>query len=176
MNWHSTKLAVMGGVLIILSLLLSLPTSARGAYTTSNHARQDPQGPIDPADLEIFLDEFFDQNMEKLNIPGAAVVVVKDCKILFIEGYGFADIEQQIPVDPAQTIMRLASTSKLFTATAAMQLVEQGLLDLDADVNQYLAGVQLPDDPSGPVTLRQLLTHTAGFEDRVIGIVTKDQD
>ncbi len=161
---------------MILSLLLSLPTSARGAYTTSNHARQDPQDPIDPADLEIFLDEFFDQNMEELNIPGAAVVVVKDGKILFIEGYGFADIEQQIPVDPAQTIMRLASISKLFTATAAMQLVEQGLLDLDADVNQYLAGVQLPDDPSGPVTLRQLLTHTAGFEDRVIGIVTFDPD
>ncbi len=122
------------------------------------------------------MDEFFDKNMEELNIPGAAVVVVKDGKILFSEGYGFADLERQIPVDPAQTIMRVASVSKLFTATAAMQLVEQGLLDLDADVNQYLTALQIPDDYSEPVTLAQLLTHTAGFEDRIIGIATLSAD
>jgi CubicO group peptidase (beta-lactamase class C family) len=126
--------------------------------------------------LEFFLDDFFAQNMEELNIPGAAIVVVEDGEILLSKGYGFADLEQQTPVDPAQTIMRTASVSKLFTATAAMQLVEQGLLDLDADVNQYLTGIQIPDDPFGPVTLRQLLTHTAGFENQVIGTVTFDPD
>ena len=176
MNWNSTKCAVFGGVILILTLLLSLPASAQGAYSTSNHLRRDLQGPIDPVDLESFLDEFFDQNMKDLNIPGAAIVVVKDGDILLSKGYGFADLERQIPVDPAQTIMRYASTSKLFTATAAMQLVEQGLLNLDADVNQYLTGFQLPDDPSGPVTLRQLLTHTAGFEDSVINRLTPDPD
>jgi CubicO group peptidase (beta-lactamase class C family) len=163
-------------MVMILTLILSLPASARGTYTTSIHALQNPQGLIEPGDLEIFMDEFFGQNMSELNIPGAAIVVVEDGDILLSKGYGFANLEQQIPVDPAQTIMRFASTSKLFTATAAMQLVEQGLLDLDADVNQFLTGVQLPDDPSGPVTLRQLLTHTAGFEDSVIGTVALDLD
>jgi CubicO group peptidase (beta-lactamase class C family) len=173
---RSIKLAAMSGVVIVLTSVLLLPASARVAHTTSNHTSRSPQGPIDPADLEFFLDEFFAQNMEELNIPGAAIVVVEDGEILLSKGYGFADLEEQIPVDPAQTIMRVGSTSKLFTATAAMQLVEQGLLDLDADVNQYLTRVQLPDDPSGPVTLRQLLTHTAGFEDSVIGIYTHDPD
>jgi len=156
--------------------LLSLPASAHVTGSASHSTAPVQRGSIDPTDLESFLDEFFDQNMKELNIPGAAVVVVRDGDILFSRGYGFADLERQIPVDPAQTIMRFASTSKLFTATAAMQLVEQGLLDLDADVNQYLTGVQLPDDPSGPVTLRQLLTHTAGFEERAIGIYTLDPD
>jgi len=126
--------------------------------------------------LEAFLDEFFDKNMAELNIPGAAVVVVKDDEILFSKGYGFADLDQQIPVDPAQTVMRVGSVSKLFTATAAMQLVEQDLLDLDTDVNQYLNALQIPEDYSEPVTLDQLLTHTAGFEDRIIGTATLSAD
>ncbi len=176
MNWQSIKLAAMSGVVIILASVLSIPASARVALTTSNHTSRGAQGPIDPAELEIFLDEFFDQNMEELNIPGAAVVVVKDGEILFSEGYGFADLEQQIPVDPAKTVMRVASVSKLFTATAAMQLVEQGLLDLDTDVNLYLTALQIPEDYSEPVTLAQLLTHTAGFEDRVIGTIALSED
>lgn len=172
MNKHMTILAATSGIVIILALVLSLPATAQVAGSVSKVQR----GPIEPTDLEAFMDEFFDKNMEELNIPGAAVVVVKDGKILFSEGYGFADLERQIPVDPAQTIMRVASVSKLFTATAAMQLVEQGLLDLDADVNQYLTALQIPDDYSEPVTLAQLLTHTAGFEDRIIGIATLSAD
>lgn len=172
MNKHMTVLAATSGIVIILALVLSLPATAQVAGSVSKVQ----QGPIDPTDLEAFMDEFFDKNMEELNIPGAAVVVVKDGKILFIEGYGFADLERQIPVDPAQTIMRVASVSKLFTATAAMQLVEQGLLDLDADVNQYLTALQIPEDYSEPVTLAQLLTHTAGFEDRIIGTATLSAD
>ena len=171
MNWRSIKLAAMSGGIVVLISVLSLPASARVAHRTSNHTSRDPQGPIDPADLESFFDNFFDQSMEELNIPGAAVVVVKDGEILFSEGYGFADLERQIPVDPAQTVMRVGSVSKLFTATAAMQLVEQGLLDLNTDVNVYLTALQIPQDYSEPVTLHQLLTHTAGFEDRFIGTI-----
>ena len=158
MNKHMTVLAATSGMVIILALVLSLPATAQVTGSSPNSTAPVQQGAIDPTDLETFLDEFFDQNMDEMNIPGAAIVVVQDGAIILSKGYGFADLEQQIPVDPAKTIMRFASTSKLFTATAAMQLVEEGLIDLDADVNQYLTGVQLPDDPSGPVPLRQLLT------------------
>jgi CubicO group peptidase (beta-lactamase class C family) len=167
MDWDRTRSIAVVGLIIILSYILSPVASARGTHTL-----QDPQGQIDPADLAAFLDEFFDQNLEELSVPGAAIVVVKDGEVLLSKGYGFADLERQIPVDPEQTIMRVGSVSKLFTATAAMQLVEQGLLDLDTDVNQYLNALQIPEDYSEPVTLDQLLTHTAGFEDRIIGTVT----
>jgi len=176
MNKHMTVLAATIGMVIILALVLSLPASAQAVGSAPNATAPVQRGPIDPADLSVFLDDFFDRNMEELDIPGAAVVVVQDGEILFIKGYGFADLERQIPVDPTQTVMRVASVSKLFTATAAMQLVEQGLLDLDTDVNLYLTALKIPADYAEPVTLRQLLTHTAGFEDRFIGIHTLDAD
>jgi CubicO group peptidase (beta-lactamase class C family) len=176
MNKHMTVLAATSGMVIILALVLSLPASAQGAGSAPNSTAPVQRGPIDPTDLEVFLDDFFDRNMAELDIPGAAVVVVQDGEILSIKGYGFADLERQIPVDPAQTIMRIGSVSKLFTATAAMQLVEQGLLDLDTDVNQYLTALKIPAAYSQPVTLHQLLTHSAGFEDRFIGTLTLDAD
>ncbi len=176
MNKRLAELTTMMGTAIIIALVLSFPAIAQVADSVSNPVARVQRGPIDPLDLEAFLDEFFDKNMEKLDIPGAAMVVVQDGEILFSKGYGFADLEQQIPVDPAQTIMRIGSVSKLFAATAAMQLVEQGLLDLDADVNLYLTALQIPKDYSEPVTLQQLLTHSAGFEDRFIGTMTTDPD
>ncbi len=176
MNKRMTVLATTSGIVIILALVLSLPASAQAAGSAPSFTIPVQRGSIDPTDLETFLDDFFDRNMEELDIPGAAVVVVKDGRILFIKGYGFADLERQIPVDPAQTVMRVGSVSKLFTATAVMQLVEQGLLDLDTDVNQYLTALKISEDYVEPVTLRQLLTHSAGFEDRVVGTITLDPD
>lgn len=163
-------------ILIILALLVLLPTSVQSAESFHKASPRVQSEAMDPEDLETFLDEFFSQQMAELHIPGAAIVVVKDGKTIFSKGYGLADIERQVPVDPAQTIMRVGSVSKLFAATAAMQLVEQGRLDLDTDVNQYLTSLQIPDNGYEPVTLRQLLTHTAGFEDYVIGTATIDPD
>jgi CubicO group peptidase (beta-lactamase class C family) len=122
------------------------------------------QGPTDPAELEAFLDSLFAQQMEEYHIAGAAVSVVKDGKLFFAKGYGYADLENGIPVDPEQTVFRIGSVGKLFTWTAVMQLVEQGKLDLDADVNTYL-DFRIPDTYPQPITLKHLLTHTAGFED-----------
>jgi CubicO group peptidase (beta-lactamase class C family) len=122
------------------------------------------QGPTDPAELETFLDEFMAKGMEEHHIPGAAVSVVKDGKLFFTKGYGYADLENKIPVDPEQTIFSIGSVGKLFTWTAVMQLVEQGKLDLDTDVNTYL-DFHIPDTYPQPITLKHLLTHTAGFED-----------
>ena len=92
------------------------------------------------------------------------VSVVKDGQTLFQKGYGYADFEAKKPVVPDQTLFRPGSISKLFTATAVMQLVEQGKVDLDHNVNEYL-DFTIPNTYPDPVTLRRLLTHTAGFEE-----------
>ncbi len=103
--------------------------------------------------------------MAKYNVPGALFVLVRDGKIFFMKGYGYADLEKKLPVFPEQTIVRAYSVSKSFTATAVMQLVERGKLNLDEDVNKYLRSFKLKGDFPEPVTLAHLLTHTGGFVD-----------
>ena len=116
------------------------------------------------ADFETFLDALIPSQLRNRNIAGAVVSVVKDGQVLFQKGYGYADVEQKKPVLPDQTLFRPGSISKLFTATAVMQLVEQGKLDLDRDINDYL-DFAIPKTYPEPITLRQLLTHTGGFEE-----------
>jgi CubicO group peptidase (beta-lactamase class C family) len=111
--------------------------------------------------------------MREYHIAGAAISVVKDGKLFFAKGYGYADIEKGIPVDPEQTIFRIGSVGKTFTWTAVMQLVEQGKLDLDADINTYL-DFRIPDTYPQPVTLKHLMTHTSGFEDRWLESLASD--
>jgi CubicO group peptidase (beta-lactamase class C family) len=106
--------------------------------------------------------------------PGAQVAVVRGDQILFLKGYGYADLERKIPVDAAKTLFQPGSISKLFTWTAVMQQVEQGKLDLDMDINTYLSDFQIPATFPQPITLRHLMTHTPGFEDYGIGIIQYD--
>jgi len=115
-------------------------------------------------DFEAFLDALIPSQLQTRNIAGAVVSVVKDGQVLFQKGYGYSDFESKKPVLPDQTLFRPGSISKLFTATAVMQLIEQGKLDLDRDVNDYL-DFAIPKTYPEPVTLRRLLTHTAGFEE-----------
>jgi CubicO group peptidase (beta-lactamase class C family) len=103
-------------------------------------------------------------------VAGAVVAVVHAGEIALLKGYGLADVAAGRPVDPRRTLFRPGSISKLFTWTAVMQLVEQGKLDLDADVNDYLQGVSVPPAFDAPVTLAHLMTHTPGFEDRMFGL------
>jgi CubicO group peptidase (beta-lactamase class C family) len=121
--------------------------------------------------MEAFLDDLFAQQMEENHIAGAAVSVVKDGKLFFAKGYGYADLENKIPVDPEQTMFRIGSVGKVFTWTAVMQLVEQGKLDLDADINTYL-DFRIPDTYPQPITLKHLMTHTSGIEDRWLESLT----
>jgi CubicO group peptidase (beta-lactamase class C family) len=136
---------------------------------------QQVQGPTDPAELEAFLDELMAKDMEEHHIAGAAVSVVKDGELFFAKGYGYADLEKGIPVDPEQTGFLVGSVTKLFTWTAVMQLVEQGKLDLDADINDYL-DFRIPDTYPQPITLKHLLTHTGGFEDRFFEMLALEAD
>src|ERR1051326_5270875 len=126
--------------------------------------QQSPPPELTKADFETFLDALIPSQLRNRNIAGAVVSVVKDGQVLFQKGYGYADVEEKKPVLPDQTLFRPGSISKLFTATAVMQLVEQGKLDLDRDVNDYL-DFPIPKTYPEPITLRQLLTHTGGFEE-----------
>ena len=117
-------------------------------------------------DVEAFLDGILPQQLERENIAGATVAVVKDGKLLFSKGYGYSDVASKKPVLPDATLFRPGSISKLFTWTAVMQMYEQGKLDLDADVNQYL-DFKIPDGFGAPITLKHIMTHTAGFEEQV---------
>jgi CubicO group peptidase (beta-lactamase class C family) len=126
--------------------------------------------PLDAADLGAFFDGIIPLQLERADIAGATVWVMKDGKLLLQKGYGFADAKEQKPVDPEQTIFRLASISKLFTWISVMQLQEQGKLDLDADVNNYL-DFRIRPAFGKPITLRNLMTHTGGFEEEVRNIL-----
>ncbi len=130
------------------------------------------QGPTDPAEMAAFFDGVMLSTMDVEHIAGVSLAVVKDGEVFFSHGYGYADVEKHIAVDPATTLFRIASVSKLFTWTAVMQLVEQGKLDLDADVNTYL-DFEIPATYPEPITLKHLLTHTPGFEDRFYGVNVK---
>jgi CubicO group peptidase (beta-lactamase class C family) len=119
---------------------------------------------LDRADLEAWLDGYLPSALHINDMAGAIVVVVKDGQVLLQKGYGYDDVAAKRAVDPERTVFPVASVSKTFTATAVMQLVEQGKLDLDRDVNEYL-DFKIPPAWGKPITLRNLLTHTPGFDD-----------
>jgi CubicO group peptidase (beta-lactamase class C family) len=120
-------------------------------------------------DYAAFFDPLLTAQLVDRNVAGAVVVVVKDGQIAYTRGYGLADVDQNVPVDAEQTLFRIGSVTKLFTWTAVMQLAAQGRLDLDADVNTYLDFTIPPTYPE-PITMRHLMSHTAGFEDQLMGI------
>ncbi len=125
---------------------------------------------LDAEDLGAFFDGIIPLQLERSDIAGASVLVMQDGKVLLQKGYGFADAKEKKPVDPAGTIFRLASISKLFTWVSVMQLAEQGKLDLDRDVNTYL-DFQIRPAFGAPITLRNLMTHTGGFEEEAREII-----
>lgn len=117
-------------------------------------------------DLETFLDGLMPLQIEHADIAGAVVAVVKDGKLLFAKGYGYSDYEKKVPVSAESTLFRPGSISKLFTWTSVMQLVEQGKLDLDRDVNTYI-DFNVPATFGKPTTLRDIMTHRPGLEETI---------
>lgn len=140
------------------------PTSPAPVPLQGSHA-------LTAADAETWLDGMIPTALDTAQTPGAVVVIVRDGQILLEKGYGYADWKKRTPVDPKNTLFRPGSTSKLFTWTAVMQLVETGKLNLDADVNTYL-DFAIPARAGQPVTLRNLMTHTAGFEETAKDLIT----
>jgi CubicO group peptidase (beta-lactamase class C family) len=128
----------------------------------------------DPAQLEAFVDGVVKPLMKNNNSPSGTVAIMRNGQLVFARGYGFQDVEQQVPVDPFRTLFRPGSTSKLFTWVSVMQQVEQGRLDLDTDVNEYLESFKIKDTFEQPITLRHIMTHTPGFEDGALGYLIID--
>ena len=123
---------------------------------------------LDPKQVADFFDSAFAIERHEHEIVGAVVSVVQNDALVFEKGYGYADLERRVPADPEQSLFRIASISKTFVWTAVMQLVEEGRLDLDADISGYL-DFDVPATFEQPIRLRDLMTHSAGFEDAVIG-------
>jgi CubicO group peptidase (beta-lactamase class C family) len=134
-----------------------------------NPSRQE----LTAADLSVFLDGLVPMQLQREDIAGAVVAVVKDGQLLFAKGYGYADATKKTPVIPETTLFRPGSISKLFTWTAVMQQVERGKLELDRDVNSYL-DFKVPATYPQPITLRNLMTHTPGFEETDKNLIQQD--
>lgn len=121
-------------------------------------------------DADAWLDGYMPHALAQGDVAGAVVVIVKDGQVLTQRAYGYADIARRKRVDPDTTLFRPGSISKLFTWTAVMQLVEQNRIDLDTDVNAYL-DFQIPSYEGRPITMRNLMTHTPGFEQSIKGLI-----
>jgi CubicO group peptidase (beta-lactamase class C family) len=160
----------------LLALAGMLVAPAQAATALAGRSPQQAGISVTPEAVEFFLDGFAAEYMTDLGVPGLAFVMVKDGDVFFSKGYGYADVENQVPFDPEQTIVRGGSIVKTITALALMQLAEQGKIDLDADVNQYLTSFQVPDTFDEPITARQLLHYTAGLDGRFIGIRVETRD
>jgi CubicO group peptidase (beta-lactamase class C family) len=167
-----------------MCLSFSLPGQAQqtsvasrpGPAPAAGNSSAGPNGAphaLEKADLEAFFDGIVPLQLERSDVAGATVLVMKDGKELLKKGYGFAEVSKKKPVDPETTVFRLASISKLFTWISVMQLVEQNKLDLDADVNTYL-DFQVTPAFGRPITLRNLMTHTGGFEEEIRDILLTD--
>ncbi len=144
-------------------------------FSVSVFADNSTNTKLEKVDVEEFFDELVPQQLLENNIAGATIAVTQGDKILMVKGFGFADIEQSIPVDGRRSVFRIASVSKLFIWSSVMQLVEKGQLSLDEDVNTYL-DFTIPDTFQKPITLWNLMTHTPGFEDKNIGIAVRGYD
>ena len=175
-------------LIVILGVAATLVSYAQGPVppTPTPAAQQQdvksaPTAPANPDqakqltkdDVDAWLDGYMPFALGVGDLAGAVVTVVKDGQILTERGFGYADVASKKPVDPKLTLFRPGSVSKLITWTAVMQLVEQGKIDLDADVNKYL-DFKIPERNGKPVTMRNIMQHTGGFEEQIKYIITED--
>jgi CubicO group peptidase (beta-lactamase class C family) len=160
---------------LVTSVLPSLLLLGQAMTLQVPALQSSPPVLMDHDELEAFVDSLIPQALERSQIPGAVFVLVKDREVVFAKGYGYADLERHSTVMAPKTLFRVGSVSKLFTATAVLQLRERGRVSLDTDVNTYLKGFRIGNPIGKPVTLWNLLTHTGGFDDRYIGIAARKE-
>lgn len=144
--------------------------------TTLKTALAQVAGPTDSRALERFVDSVVARGMAAERIPGAAFCFVRHAEVYLCKGYGVANVRERRPVVADSTIFRVGSISKVFTATAVMQLADRSLLDMTADVRNFLRRTPLAGDSLPRVTAEQLLDHTAGFDEIRPGTQAASQD
>ena len=167
--------------LIVLTVVLfASPVSGQsdgmtpaGEVTDTETAVTPGYSLLDAALLEAFLDGTSNQIEEAKHLPGLTVSVVQNGELVLAKGYGLARTNPPQPVVAEETLFRIGSISKTFTFTAVMQLVEQDLLDLDADIESLVDDVRI-EDRFGPITMLDLMSHSAGFEDAYFGFFYAD--
>jgi CubicO group peptidase (beta-lactamase class C family) len=150
---------------VLLAFIFSMTFTMSASYAATVALTQ--------TDADAWLDGMMPSMLQGYDIGGAVVVIVKDGKVLTQRGYGYSDVAKRIPVDPANTLFRPGSISKLFTWTAVMQLAEQGKVDLDANINTYL-DFRVDGRSGKMITMRHLMTHRAGFEETYKNTSTYD--
>ena len=159
--------SIIACVIITAMTLCMLPVNVVNAEKYQVNIT--PSG-IYAEDIEEIVDSYMNEYIGK-TIPGAAVVIVKDGNILLSKGYGFSNVEKKTKTSPSSTMFEYSNLTRAYTNVAIMQLVEQGKLELDADIFSYL-----PDDVTEklrkhlisetPITLTHLINNTAGFEEK----------
>ncbi len=153
----------------ISALLVTLSLT----FSASANTQQKPvTTAVTAKEIEASVDPIIENLMAEQSVPGLALIVVKDGKIVIKKGYGYADEIHKVPVDPDSSLFHIGSVTKLFTTTAAMQLYEQGKLDLHASVNQYLTSFKVAEPFGKPITMTDLLTHSGGLHYKLMGTVT----
>ncbi len=168
--------AILAAAMLVGGMAPSTTPSAAQTAPRSLDARGPSLSPtpaMTKSDVDAWLDGYMPYALKRGDAAGAVVVVVKDGKVLTQRGFGYADVGKRRPVDPETTLFRQASVSKLITWTAVMQLVEQGKIDLDKDTNSYL-DFRIPPFAGKPVTMRNLMTHTGGFDEVQRGLNSYD--
>jgi CubicO group peptidase (beta-lactamase class C family) len=176
-----TKTCKTFSILVLLAMLLAViiqPAMAAKALsaTAPEQVMEQSTGPTDPAEFEAFLDAYLAEQMETHHIPGVVFTMVKDGKVFFSKGYGYADLEKQTPMDPENTVLLNASLAKAFTAVGVLQLYDRGLIDLHEDVRPYFTEFPLKTTFDESLTFANLLTNTEGFESRMIGMGARSED
>lgn len=171
---------ISGGMVVFAAAIAGVAGAQTPSLNTIPNALPEPvvavARPITRAhdltvqDVNAWLDGYMPYALRSGDLAGAVVSVVKDGRVIAAKGYGYADLGRGRPVDPAMTLFRPGSVSKLVTWTAVMQLVEAGKIDLDTDINKYL-DFQIPPRRGQPVTMREIMTHTAGFEETVKDLI-----
>lgn len=159
-----------------LALLSAIPFTSLAEDTLTNPVRSQPTSTLSPPPeelsskvIETFVDGIVAAQRREHDAPGVTVSVVRNGKVLFAKGYGLANVEKRVPVSGEDTLFQIGSVSKTFIWTSVMILWERGQIDLDADVNTYLKGFQIPPAFGAPVTMDDLMAHRAGFEDSLAG-------
>ncbi len=176
---HSPPRSLVTILALIVMLLAAglapcLYVAGQAPPPTLLSANNTTRGPQNVTELASFLNTTISDELSTYHIPGATIAVVKDGKLLYANGYGYADVANKTPVDANATLFEIGSVTKLFTWTAVMQLVEEGKIDPHADVNTYLTDFKIPATFPQPITMENLMTHTAGFEAQPEGVAVSD--
>ncbi|MCW3097530.1 MAG: Beta-lactamase [Chthonomonadaceae bacterium] len=152
MGFHSRRMFLFGSLGAGV-LLGNLGAGAETTHESTAHNNKD-------------LDDYIEGQRRALQIPGLAACIVKEGRVVWAKGYGWANISKRISMDPGHTIQNIGSISKTIVTTAVMQLWEKGKFQLDDDVSEHLQfSVRNPIYPNIPITYRQLLTHSSSIDD-----------